>query len=83
MIPKVGHIVHYVGESHKETPAKKHFRAKLVSVSEPVKGSKKYFADLEVQIGENRIKVHMRPMALSRERGSWHPIGGFGCEEKA
>jgi hypothetical protein len=39
------------------------------------KRNEKWIATLEVDHGEMPNAV----MALSREAGTWHPIGGYGC----
>ena len=83
MRPRTGEIVHYVGFSHAETTLTKHFRAKLLSVKGDVGG--RVIADVAVTISDDvpPLTFHLRPMALSREEGSWHPIGGYGCDGSA
>jgi len=58
-------------------PAVKHFEARLLKVTK-VHG--KFRADVEVVINEMAMVFHDRPMALSREATTWHPIGGYGCK---
>lgn len=75
--PQVGQIVHYVMEASK-VYGKRHLNAVICGVSTPTKFKSQKICTLSlVDYDGEQIDV---PMALSREAGTWHQIGGYGCE---
>ena len=79
--PEAGQVVHYVshvGEISEFMP-KKHIKATIVEVQ----GGQKKRCKLDVKYQDAIVQIKATvsgiPLALSREGGTWHPIGGYGC----
>ena len=71
MLPDPGAEIHYV-IMDTETPGAphpRHVKARLDSVSSDQKAALSYGGSRYVGV----------KLALSREPGTWHPIGGYGC----
>jgi hypothetical protein len=70
---RVGDEVHFVRYRHTNLPGTEHMPCKVKAFA---RRNEKWIATLEVENGEMPNAV----MALSREVGTWHPVGGYGCE---
>jgi len=80
--PKEGDVVHYVsklGEVSEFSP-KKHVKATIVEIQGGQKTQCKLSINYQDEVVKFSTTIEGIPLALSRESGTWHPIGGYGCD---